>query len=194
RLAGTDAFRDVALDRPPGVRVDSARPVDLGVGPRRDQAAARAVEHVHEAVAVELHDDLAIAPVDLEVGVDQLPAGVVVVGVVRSELIVPDDLAGLGPHGEHGRGVQVVPGARLRSPGRGVACSPEHEVELRVVGAGDPRRAAADLPGIAVLRPGLVAFLPARRDGVAAPQTLAGLRIDAVDEAAHAELRSRVAD
>src|SRR5947208_12256568 len=54
--------------------------------------------------------------------------------------------------------------------------------------AGDPRRAAADFPGVVVLRPGVVAFLAARRDGVAPPELLAGLGIPAVDEAADAEL------
>src|SRR5262249_30654579 len=60
--------------------------------------------------------------------------------------------------------------------------------ELGVVGAGDPGRAAPDLPGIVVLRPGLVALFAAGGDGVAPPQMLAGLGVPAVDEAANAEL------
>src|SRR5262249_50987032 len=49
-------------------------------------------------------------------------------------------------------------------------------------------RAAADLPGIAVLRPGFVALLAAGGDRVAPPQMRAGLGVPAVDEAANAEL------
>ena len=187
-------FADFRLDRPAGIRIDVARPVDLRVGPGGDQAAACPVDHVHEAIAVELHEDLALAPVDLDVGVDQLPARVVVVGVVGRELVVPDDLAGLGPDRQHRRGVQVVAGPRLRRPRRRIARSPVHEIELRIVGARDPGRAAADLPGVAVLRPGLVSLLAASRDRVAAPQALAGLGIDSVDEAAHAELGAGDAD
>src|SRR5205085_12206188 len=76
----------------------------------------------------------------------------------------------------------------LRRPWRRIADAPVHEVELRIVGARDPRRAAADLPGVVVLRPGVVAFLATRRDRVAAPELLAGVGIPAVDEAADAEL------
>src|SRR5258707_1284321 len=55
----------VTLDRPAGLRVDVARPVDLLVGLGRDQLAARAVQNVEKAVAVELHDDLAHLAGDL---------------------------------------------------------------------------------------------------------------------------------
>ena len=116
---------------------------------------------------------------------------VVVVGVVRRELVVPDDLAGLRPQRQHRGGVEVVARPRLRRPRRRIADAPVHEVELRIVRAGDPGRAAADLPRIGVLRPGLVALLAARRNGVAAPQLLAGLGVPAVDEAADAELGAR---
>src|SRR5207302_6965468 len=73
---------------------------------------------------------------------------------------------------------------------RGIADAPVHEVELRIVGPRDPRRAAASLPGVVVLRPGFVALLAARRNRVAAPQLLAGPGVPAVDEAADAELRA----
>ena len=79
-------------------------------------------------------------------------------------------------------------------PRRRIAGTPEHQVELRVVGAGDPGRAAAHLPGIVVLRPGLVALLAAGRDGVLAPELLAGRGVVAIDEAAHAELGAGIAD
>src|SRR5262249_36084893 len=55
-------------------------------------------------------------------------------------------------------------------------------------GAGDPGRAAADLPGIVVLRPGLVALFGAGGDGISPPQMLASLSVPAVDEATNAKL------
>src|SRR5262249_56154178 len=94
---------------------------------------------------------------------------IVVVAVIWRELVVPDDLARLRPQGEHRGGVEVVPGTALRRPRRGIADAPVGEIELRIIGAGDPARAATDLPGIAVLWPRIVAFLAARRNGVAPP-------------------------
>src|SRR5882672_12900516 len=103
---------------------------------------------------------------------------------------MPHDLAGLRAHREYGGRVQVVPRAALRGPRRRVADAPVHQVERRVVRAGDPGRAAARFPGVVVLRPAVVALLAARGDGVTAPELLAGLRVPAVDEAAHAVLRA----
>src|SRR5207302_10420797 len=114
----------------------------------------------------------------------------VVIGVVRRELVVPDDLARPGPKREHRRRVEVVARPPLRSPRRGIANAPVHEIELRIVGPRDPGRAAASLPGIVVLRPGFVALLAARRNRVAAPQMLAAPGVPAVDEAADTELRA----
>ena len=190
RLHVTDAFRDVGLDRSAALRVDLARPVHLLVRLGRNQFAARAVEHVEKAVAVELHEHLAAASLHVQLGEDQLPAPVVVIGVVRRELVVPDDLARLGPKREHGRRVEVVARPPLRRPRRGIADAPVHEIELRIVGARDPGRATASLPGIAVLRPGFVALLAARRNRVAAPQMLAAPGVPAVDEAADTKLRA----
>src|SRR5262249_56812770 len=55
-------------------------------------------------------------------------------------------------------------------------------------GAGDPGGAAAALPGIVVLRPGLVALFGAGGDGISPPQMLASLSVPAVDEATNAKL------
>src|SRR5262249_57158942 len=117
------------------------------------------------AVAVELHDHLALLAADIDVGVDQLPAGVVVVGIVGRELVVPDDLAGRRPQGQHRRGVEIVAVAALRRPRCRIAYAPIHQIELGVVGARDPGRAAADLPGIIVLRPAVGTLFTAGWDG-----------------------------
>jgi hypothetical protein len=96
-----DALGDLGLDRPTGLIVDVARPVHLLERICRQQLAVGAVDHVEKAVAVELHDHLALLAANIDVGVDQLPAGVVVVGIVGRELVVPDDLAGRRPRGQH---------------------------------------------------------------------------------------------
>src|SRR5262249_12313002 len=67
--------------------------------------------------------------------------------------------------------------------GLGVADAPIDQVELGIVGAVLPGRAAAVLPGV-VLGPGLRARLARRRNGVAPPQVLSGVGIPAVEEAA----------
>src|SRR3984893_11043746 len=77
----------------------------------------------------------------------------------------------------------MVAGSGLRRPGRRIAGPPIDEIELGIVGAGDPARSSADLPGVGVLRPSLVPLLAARRNGISAPKLLAGLWIPAVDEA-----------
>src|SRR5262249_32217359 len=108
-------------------------------------------------------------------------------------LVVPDHGAGLRPDREHAVGVKriaLAPVLRIVRPG--IADPPVDEVELRVVRPHLPGRAAADLPrigyGIGRLRPGLVTGLARRRDGVPAPQLLAGLRIPAHEEAARGVL------
>src|SRR5215212_3265171 len=44
---------------------------------------------------------LALFSLDIEVGEDQLPVGVIVVLLARGELVMPDDLAGLGAQCQH---------------------------------------------------------------------------------------------
>src|SRR5581483_3312726 len=63
---------------------------------------------------------------------------------------------------------------------------PVHEIELRVVTADEPGRAAALFP--LIIDPGLVALFARTGNRIAAPQLLAGLRVPAVDETANAEL------
>src|SRR6266446_6344057 len=65
------------------------------------QLAISAVDHVEEAIAVELHDHLALLAADIDVGVDQFPAGVVIVGIIGRELVVPYDLTGRRSHRQY---------------------------------------------------------------------------------------------
>ena len=154
----------------------SRRPVHPLVGLGREQFAVGAVEHIEKAVAVELHHDLAHLPVDLHVGQDRFPGGVVVEHVVRRELVVPGDLAGLRPAAPAAmpcRGCRRAAVAGI--PRSGIAGAPIDQVKIGIVGAGDPGRAAAVQVGVA-RGPGVAAFLAGARNGVAAPQVRAGFR------------------
>ena len=151
------------------------------------QLAVGAVEHVEKAAARQLHRHLALDAVHRDVGDDHLPVRVEVVHLVREELEVPDDLAGLRPDREDRRGVEVVARPHGGIPRPGVAGAPVGEIELGIVGAGDPGRAAAAQVRVAG-RPRVVPLLAGAGNRVGAPQELAGLGIAAVDEAAHAEL------
>ena len=110
--------------------------------------------------------------------------------VVRRELIVPLDLAGVGVERHERAGVEVVAlavgGEIVRA---WVAGADKHEVLFRIVGPGRPDRSAAALVR---WRPGRPRF-PADRiigtgHSVEAPYALARLRVVCVDHAAGAEL------
>src|SRR5262249_19069064 len=58
-----------------------------------------------------------------------------------------------------------------------IAGAPDGLVGLRIVGAGHPDRPAAGLPGIVLVLPGLAAGFARRRNGVFAPEELAGLGV-----------------
>ena len=98
---------------------------------------------------------------------------------------MPFDLAGLRLEREHRAGVEVVAGAHRRVERAGIADAPIDRVQLRIVGAGDPGRSAAELPGVAL--PGVAAGLFGTGDRMGPPQMLAGRRIPSIDEAAGAE-------
>src|SRR5262249_47250141 len=87
-------------------------------------------------------------------------------------------------------GVEVVAGPRVAvHVGSRISGAPVGQVELRVVGAGDPGRAAAALPRVAA--PGLDARLSRARHRPEAPQAFSRLRVIGVDETSRAELGAR---
>ncbi len=97
-----------------------------------------------------------------------------------------------GRNAEHARRVQAVERfARPRIVRLGVADAPVHEIELRIVRAGSPRRSAAVLPRVAVLRPRLRSRLARRGNRVAPPQLLSGLRIPSDRETRASSTRRR---
>ena len=194
------------LDRPPGDRVDAGGPGHLGEGLGRDQLPGRPVQDIEEAVLRRLHQHLALAALDLQVGQDDRLGRGVVPGVARRGLIPPDHVAVVGPEGDDRREVEVVAAARaagLARPGRAVADAEVEQVQLRVVDDGVPDRAAAaaDLPPAAVPGRGgaghggvLEGLGRVAGHGVEAPALLAGLGVIGGDVAADAELGAAVAD
>ena len=92
---------------------------------------------------------------------------------------VAEQVVELSPHGS----------VDLRS---GIPDRPVHEIQLGIVRAGQPHRAAAQLPAVA--QPGVVAELAGPRHRVPAPQLLAGGRVVGVEESARAELAAGDAD
>src|SRR3954447_22748294 len=91
-------------------------------------------------------------------------------------------------------GVEIVARALIAEPRRGIAGTPEGEVRLRIVRAGDPDGAAAALVVIAARRPGFAAGLARPGDGVGFPELFPGLGTPRGHEAAHAELAARCAE
>src|SRR5262249_31212115 len=147
--------------------------LDKRVGPQ--QGAIGAVDDIEEAIAVGLHDDLADLAIDCKVGLYQLVDPIIIVRVIWRELIVPDNLAGFGPEGEHRGAIEIVPLAELGIPRAAVARAPIDQVKVRIVGASQPGRPATMLPGIA--RPGVATRLTGSRNSVAAPELCTRFRI-----------------
>src|SRR4051812_43828845 len=104
------------------------------------------------------------------------------------------DRAGVDVERDHRAGVEIVAGALIAEPRRGIAGTPEREVGFGIVGAGDPDCAAAALVVIAARRPGLAAGLAGRGNGVGLPQRFTGLGIHSGNEAAHAKFAARCAE
>ena len=97
-------------------------------------------------------------------------------------------------HGDRRGGVEVVARTLVAHPRSTVARAPIGQVRLGIVVARHPHRAAAGLPLLAAPGPRLAPGLARRRNGVGAPQFLAGVRVVGGDEPADAELTARRAD
>src|SRR5258707_5584123 len=69
-----------------------------------------------------------------------------------------------------------------------VAGAPDHLVGRGIIGARDPHGAAADLPGVVLVLPGLAARLARRRYDVFAPDDLAAGAVERSDPIAHAAI------
>ena len=174
------------------VRADAARPRELlHEGPAEQHFSIRAIEHVEEAVAIRLQQQLARLPLEHRIDEHRWLLRVPIPQIVRRELIVPAQLSGLRVEREDGIRVQVVAlplaavGVRIR-----ISRRPEQRVGLGVVGPGQPRRAAA-LFEIDAPLPRIGRRLAAGRHGPETPGLLAG--VDAVrrEEPANAFVTAR---
>ena len=145
------------------LRVEAVEPVRLHVRLALEELAGRAIEHVHHAVAVGPEHHLARLALPLDVGEHRHLRGVVVELVVRRELVVPLQLAGVDVERDDAVAIEVVAPARAAVPvGRRIAGAEEHEIRLRIVGARVPHADAAGLPRVA--GPRLVARLALARE------------------------------
>src|SRR5262249_25282155 len=137
-----------ATDQLTRLRVDALHPVvDVVHRPHVLDLAARAVVHEHEAALVLVHEQLLAIAIQHQALAE---TGIVVPVVVRDFLEVPLQLAGVDVEGEHRRRVEVVTGPRAAPVvvRRGVCRAPVDEVERRIVRAGHPTAAAAELAGV----------------------------------------------
>src|SRR5262249_29535672 len=91
---GLHLFAWIVVDRLAGLLIDAFGPGDhLDVLGGFEELAVEAIEHVVEAIATGMRDDLAILAVDLGVDEDVSAGLVVVTIVVRRVLEMPCDLA-----------------------------------------------------------------------------------------------------
>ena len=162
---GLHVLAGVVVDRLAALGIDALGPGHLGaVLHRLEELAVEAIDGVVEAVAVGMHDELAVLAVDLAVDDDLRAAGIVVAVVVGGVLEVPRHLAGRGIDGDGALGEQIVARTVGGIVARGrIAGAPIGEIGLRIVGAGDVERAAAGAPGFGLVLPGLAAGLARRR-------------------------------
>ncbi len=193
RFAPDGALVDVAQNRAAGLEIDVRGPVDLHERVRRDQLAVGAIDDIHEAVLVGVQEHLADLAADAQIGEHRLGGAVEVVAFVRNVLVMPDQLAGLGPDREHAGRVQTVGAAAIHRVVRlRVAGTPVDEVEFGVIRTVLPGRPAAVFPCVGhFLGPGFGSGLAGRGHGVAAPQFFPAFRIPAVEEAARGAVPAR---
>src|SRR5579863_1115167 len=101
---------------------------------------------------------------------------------MRAELKVPLQFSGIGVKSQQATGVEIVAGANAAVVvGGGIARSPVKSVQVRIIGAGHPCRAAAVQIGVA--RPALVALFTGTGNGPEVPLLLAGLGVERGEKA-----------
>src|ERR1044071_229330 len=144
------------------------------------ECSGSAIKHIVEAVAAGDHYQLAAAGIDQHRHVGRIP----VVDIVRSELEMPAELAGIGIQSDQRAGGEIVTLAAIAIVvGAGIAGAPVDQIESRVVGAGDPSGRATGFPAIAL--PGVMTGLTGTGHRPEAPEAAAGLRVVSVQETAN---------
>src|SRR5207249_2179358 len=150
------------------LRVEARRPGLLSVWNAAEELTGRAVEDVIKTIPIRDRQQLASFGLEQNGHVRGIP----IVQIVRGELKVPAEAAGGGVERDDGTGIQIVALTGVAVViGSWIAGAPVNEVQLRIVGTGDPRGRAAGLPTLLV--PGFVSWLARARDSPEAPQAAA---------------------
>src|SRR5881396_1262035 len=103
--------------------------------------------------------------------------------VVGSELIMPAELSRIGIERNDRSCIEIVAGPDTpQQIRRRISRSPVDEIQLGIIGPGQPRRAPAMLPGVA--GPGFTAGGAGFGNCPEAPVPLAGFRVEGIDETA----------
>ena len=205
RLAGLGIERRRGDLRPTRLGIESGRPGDGAERRARQKLAGLAVEDIEIAVLRRLHQHLAHAAVDRQVGEDDVLGCVEVPHVARHLLEMPGIFAGVDVHGDDRIDEQIVAlalAAQVGVPGDAVADAEIEQLELGVVGHVVPDRAAAALlpplavPGLGGHLHGLVleALLGVAGHGVETPDQLSRVGVVRRDVAARVVLGAGIAD
>ncbi len=124
-----------------------------GVGPSQQKLAVGTVQHIEKAVAVGLNHQLAGFTFPRRIDQRRRSHGVKIMHVMRRELEVPLQFAGLRIERDDRVGVEIVPRPIVSDQiVAGVADRPVESVQILVVGPGHPGRSArminsCSLPG-----------------------------------------------
>ena len=110
----------------------------------QQKLAGASVQHIEKAVAIAPKHRLARLPFPVQIGEHGNLHRVVIEAVMRRELKMPFQFAGVGVERHHRIGIEVVAVAQFRIPiGAGISNAPIREIQLRIVRAGEPDRCAA---------------------------------------------------
>src|SRR5262249_22636930 len=108
-------------------------------------------------------------------------------------LVVPDELASADIERHRRVGIEIVARPRLGVVDRHrIAGAPDGELVDGIVGAGLPQAAAAGLPGVVLVLPGLAARITGLWDHIPAPQLIASPGVERREPAAGAGVAGAV--
>ena len=152
--------------------------------------AGGTVQQVIEGIPVRHRHGLALPPAHRRIEQHRNFGRVPIVGVMRSELEMPLQLARIGVKCHQRAGIEIVARPYVTVPiGSGVPHAPVDQVGFRIVGAGDPCGASPGLPVVAL--PCIVSGLTGRRDRPKTPQPFTAIRVIGLNETANAGFAAR---
>src|ERR1051326_7142725 len=107
--------------------------------------------------------------------------------IVRRELVIPLQVASVGIERDDAAGIEIVAIADVAIHVRPrIADAPIDEIQLRIVGAGDPGGSSTELPRLA--GPAIAPGFAVGGNSVESPDALSGVRVVSIDKPACAEL------